>query len=173
MTPRPKRARPTPPPPKTPRSLDQADTTDWKAEAERWKGLARKHEDRAKANATAARELDDARKQSMTDVERAVAEARIEARRETLVETGARLVDAEVRAAAAGRAVDVTALLEATDRQRFIGEDGEPDTKAIRTWVERIAPKTNALPDLGQGTRSSEPLNGDPLEQSLRLKLGM
>lgn len=28
--------------------------TDWQAEAEKWKGLARKHEDRAKANAAAA-----------------------------------------------------------------------------------------------------------------------
>lgn len=40
------------------------------AESEKWKGLARKHEDRSKANVAAARELADLKKAQMTDLER-------------------------------------------------------------------------------------------------------
>lgn len=158
-----------------------ADTApDLAKEVEKWQALARKHEDRAKANATAAKELEKLRTESMSDMEKAIAQARQEAATEATKGFGARLVDAEVKAAAAGRPVDVDALLEGLDRNRFLTDDGEPDQAAISAWVDRIAPVRDeaaaVLPtDLGQGVRpgASAALNGDPLLRDLKSKLGI
>lgn len=130
--------------------------TDWKAEAEKWQGLARKHEDRSKANAAAAKELAEIRKSSMSDIEKAVAEATERTRAETMASIGARLVDAEVRVAASGRQVDVDALLDGMDRSRFIDAAGEVDAKAVKAWIEKLAPeRTTSATDLGQGARGT------------------
>lgn len=138
---------------------------------------ARKWEDRAKANSAAAKELDALKQQSMTDLEKAVEQARKEAASETTRAFGARLVDAEVKAAAAGSSIDVDALLDGLDRSRFLTDDGEPDTDAIGAWVERIAPKGTDGPqtvDLGQGQQGSTPaLNSTQLERDLKSKLGI
>lgn len=155
--------------------------TDVAAELEKWKTMARKQEERAKANAQAAKELDEFKRQSMTDQERAVAEAVDAARKSTIAELSGRLVDAEVRAAAAGRNVDVDALLEGLDRGRFLTDTGEPDRQALTSWIDRVAPvaasqppPAPAWPDLGQGARTdSMALNGDPLLQALKGKLGI
>jgi hypothetical protein len=151
---------------------------DLAAEIEKWKAQARKHEDRAKANAAAAKELEQVRAAAMTDQERAVAEARAQARTETLKEVGAERVADAVRVAAAGRLVDVDALLEGLDRTRFLDADGQPDVAAITTWVDRVAPKPSegpaGFPDLGQGARTpSHALNGDPLTRDLKNVLGI
>lgn len=141
------------------------DGTDWEAEAkrlqadsEKWQGLSRKHEDRAKANAAAAKKLADLERESLPAAEKAAAEAlekgRAEGSAETITKFGRRLVDAEVKAAAAGRAVDVEALLEGLDRGLFLDDDGEPKVKEITAWVEKIAPaKATGQVDLGQGAR--------------------
>lgn len=154
--------------------------TDLASEVEKWKNLARKHEDRAKQNAGAARELEQLRQQSMTDQEKAVAAARNEGRAEALREAAMALVDAEVKIAANGRQTDVESLLEGLDRTRFIDDDGRPKTDAIKAWVEKVAPAaetTGAPPafDLGQGARGrqSMPLNGDPLERALKDAVGV
>lgn len=151
------------------------------AEVEKWKQLARKHEDRAKANAAAAKERDEIKQASMSEQEKAVAEAVSKARAETLAEVGSALVDAEFKAAAAGRSIDVAALLEGLDRSRFVTEDGQADTEAITTWIDRIAPAEEkeparpGFPDLGQGQRGKQDmaLNGDPLLRDLKSKLGI
>ena len=155
------------PPPDTGTENAQPDTgtesdTDWKAEAEKWAEMARRHEARAKGNANAARELETLKQQAMTDTERAVAEAVTAARRDLATEFGGRLVDAEVRAAAVGLAVDVDTLLEGLDRRRFLTEEGEPNVRAIKTWMSKVAPKaaeaTGPAPlDLGQGQRPGSP----------------
>jgi membrane protein involved in colicin uptake len=152
-----------------------------KADAERWKALARKHEDRAKANASAAKELEELRKQSMSETERAVAEARAEARRDAMRELGSRVVDAEVRAAAKGRVADVDALLEGLDRSKFLNDDGDADAAAISKWIDRIAPAAgdtddqgDPFPDIGQGARGGDSagLGSDPLLQTLKNSVG-
>lgn len=149
----------TPPPaPEPAPEPSPAQETDWKAEHEKTLREARKWEERAKSNSTAAKELEQLRKASMSEQEKAVESARSEARSEALRTVGGRLVDAEVKVAAAGRNVDVDALLEGLDRGRFLSDDGEPDSKAITAWVDRIAPKANGepasvFPDLGQGRR--------------------
>ncbi len=155
------------------------DVTQLTAEIDKWKSLARKHEARAKENAEARKELDAVRAESMTEQEKAVAEAVAAARAEVLAEVGAHLVDAEVKAAATGRGIDVEALLDGLDRKRFLGEDGKPDVEAITQWIERLSPKQEKneprFPDLGQGQRgrSSMPLNGDPLLRDLKTKLNI
>lgn len=145
--------------------------TDWQAEAQKWKEQSQKQEQRAKANAKAAKELEEFRTSSMSDQEKAVAEAEARGRTTALQEAGARLVDAEVRVAAAGRSADVDALLEGLDRTKFLTDDGEPDSDAIKAWVDRIAPaKTETAEqgqgpltaiDLGQGSRESTPIGDD------------
>ncbi len=159
-----------------------ADTApDLAAELEKWKAQARKHEDRAKANAAAAAELEQLRQQTMTDQEKAVEEARRAARAEVLAEVGASRVDDAVRVACAGRSVDVDALLDGLDRHRFLAEDGTPDRDGIAAWVDRIAPaptedQAAGVPDLGQGARAglmSSPLDSDPLMRDLKAKLGI
>lgn len=126
---------------------------DLAAEVDKWKALARKQEQRAKANADARRELEELKAQSMTDMEKAITAAREEAAAEAAKGFGARLVDAEVKAAAAGRQVDVGALLEGLDRTRFLGDDGNPDTDAITAWLDRLTPPapTPPVPDTGGG----------------------
>lgn len=157
------------PPPSSPASA-APDTgegdTDWEAEAKKWKDLARKHEERSKANLTAAKELEQLRQSAMTEQEKAVAAAKAEGRTEALRTIGARLVDAEVKAAVAGRNVNVEALLDGLDRSRFLDDEGEPNTRAINAWVEKLAPpvdptRTAWPPDLGQGARGAPPSGAD------------
>jgi hypothetical protein len=155
---------------------------DLTAELEKWKSLSKKNEERAKANAAAAKELEQLRQQSMTDQEKAVEQAKSEARAEALRTIGGRLVDASVRVAAAGRIPDesVVVLLQGLDRSKFLDENGEVDEKSVAAFVDGIAPKApepepQGFPDLGQGPRGGNqmPLNGDPLEKSLRNVLGI
>lgn len=107
---------------------------DWKAEAEKWKALSRKHEN---ANATTLRELEQLRQAQMTDSERAIAEAEERGRQAARAETRTELAEARLRVAAAGKVADVDALVELVDLGRFVTEDGV-DTSAIETAVERF-----------------------------------
>lgn len=128
-----------------------------RAEREKWKAESRKQEQRAKANAAAAKELDKVREANLTETEKAVAAARTEGRTEGLRQGSSRIVAAEIRAAAAGRSVNVDALLEGVDTARFIDDDGDVDTKAIGAWVDKVAPageQRPRTPDLGQGART-------------------
>lgn len=156
---------------------DQA--VDMAAELEKWKAQARKHEERAKANAKAAKELEEFRQQSMSETEKAIEQARTEGRRTALVEAGTRVAAAEIRAAASGRLSDdqVATLLDNVNLARFITEDGEVDRNAVVTLVDGIAPAPTERPplDLGQGARNPQnmPLNGDPVERALKDALGI
>lgn len=120
--------------------VTETETTDWKAEAEKWQALARKNEDRAKGNAAAAKELERVKAAAMTETEKAVAEAKLAGRTEALTAVGARLATAELRAAAAGRVDQATlaGFLEYADLTKFVGEDGEPDAKAIEAAVKKL-----------------------------------
>lgn len=139
-------------------------------------------EARAKAkNADALQaELDELRATTMSETEKAIEQARKEGHAlgstETALAYGSKLVDAEVRAAAAGRNIDVDVLLEGLDRSRFLTE-GEVDSAAIGQWVDKLAPKpgVDSFPDLGQGARPDNQmaLNGDPLLNDVKAKLGI
>lgn len=164
---------------------------DWRTEAEKWKELARKHEERAKANAAASKELETLREKSMSEQEKAVAQAKRDGYAEGLAAGSSKVAAAELRAAAAGRMTEaqVEALLEATNLAAFLGEDGEVDRTKVTKFVDGIAPKAAETeedagagsrpprrPDLGQGARgggSNTALNGDPLLRDLKAKLGI
>ncbi len=139
---------------------------------------ARKWEDRAKANAAAARELEQLRQQHESDQERAIREAVDAARTEERSRLSADRVADAFRAAAAGRDVDVDELVSGINPARFLSDDGNPDRDAVQEWIDKVAPARESSPlDLAQGARHSGTnvpgLNSSQLERDLRAKLGI
>lgn len=163
---------------------DTADTDaiDWKAEAEKHKALARKHEDRAKANAAAARELEQVKAASMSDIEKAVAQAKAEGRSEGLASAATKVVAAEFKAAAAGRleADALATLIDGLNLVAFMDEAGDVDTAKVQSFVDGIAPVAAPAADdpfktldLGQGSRNpTVALNSDELLKAVMDKVG-
>lgn len=98
---------------------------------------------RAKA---AEAELAKLREASMSDQEKAVAQARREADEAARVDergkAGSRLVAAEFRAALAGRLDDkrLPDVIGRLDHRQFLTEDGEVDEKAVRAFADALAP---------------------------------
>lgn len=129
---------------------------DWKAEAAKWKELARKNEARAKANADAATKFEEFRKSQMSEQDLAIAAARDEATNATRREFFGRLAEERFRGAALAAGVD-PAVIEEDLGDRDISklydpETGELNTARIESAVKRLAPKRTAA-DLGQGAR--------------------
>lgn len=131
-------------------------------------------------------ELEQLRKERMSEQERAIADAVAQAKSEAAATYGSRLVAAEFRAAAAGRLSDeqVDTLLSALDLKAFLDDDGDVDTDRVREYVGKIAPAPDPQPsspadllaglDLGQGTRGNTPgLGTTEFEQALRRQLGI
>ena len=107
-------------------------------------------------------ELEKLRASTMSEQEKAVAAAKTEGAREAALTAGRRLAAAEFRAAAAGRLSDAGAALELIDLARFVGDDGEPDTKAIAAAVDKIAaaaalPVNGKTPLVPAGVRGTAP----------------
>lgn len=136
---------------------------DHKAEAAKWKALARKHETQAKTNASAAKELAEVRKSSMTDQEKAVAKARDEAKVEARAEMAAGRAEDAIRFAIGDRlpAGDLDELLADLNLTRFVKEDGTFDRDKVKAYVDRIAPQKRRQVDLGQGARGGGAGSGD------------
>lgn len=135
--------------------------TDMAAEVAKWKDLARKNKHQAKAN---LKELDALKTKSMTDQEKAVDAAKAEGRAEATREVGGKLAEAAIRVAASTRmtAAQLDGLLEGIDASKFLDASGDPDTKAITAWVDKVAPvsdaghkKPNVVPR--EGTTTSKP----------------
>jgi hypothetical protein len=123
--------------------------------------------DRMKAERDAARkeakthqrELEKLRTASLSEQERAVAEAKTTGAQEATLAAGKRLARAEIRAASASAGFDATDLLDDLDLSRFVGDDGEPDEKAIADRVKKwsaMAPKsTRPSGHIDQGPRTT------------------
>jgi len=121
--------------------------------------------DRMKAERNAAtsrakaleRELEQHRKASMTESEKAVAEAVARGRGEATALFAERLVRAEYLAAAAKRnpGFDAAGVLDDLNLARFASEDGEPDSKAIAASVERLVPAASSTTSFDGGARTS------------------
>jgi hypothetical protein len=137
-----------------------------------------KYRTRAK---TAEGEIDNVRKSSLSEAERAVVEAEQRGRASVLEQYGNRLVRAAFIAEAARRnpAYDAEGVLDDLNLTRYLGEDGDPDGKAITAAVTRLVPEPASNPrpvgDADLGARPGPPLalNGDPLLQSIKQKLGI
>jgi len=149
----------------------EADATDWKAEARKW-------EQRAKENKTAVRELEMARQATMTEAEKAVAEAEQRGRTAALTDFGKRLARTEFDAAAARRNPDVDTgkVLEYLDLSRFVTDDGEPDRKAISAAVERLIPAAQAQTagsnGFDLGNRGGTAASNNPMNELIRRQAG-
>lgn len=138
-----------------------------------WRYHARKHETTAKARGdyddlkAKADELEKLKREQMQPDEKALAEARDQAAKdaETKIrsEYAAKLVDAEIKAASAGRMDDTQreVLLDGLDRTRFLTEAGDVDTDKVTAYVNAIAPAgEKRATDLGQGRRDGKPAGG-------------
>lgn len=152
---------PTPPEPKPPAT----DGKDWQAEADKWKSLSRKNEEAAKANAAAAKRLEELEAANKSELERAVDAARKEGESAAQQRANARLVAAEARAAAASKQ-----FRDASDAVRFldlsavaVNDDGDVDADAIGKQLDQLAKEkpyllndprpTRPQGDVGQGPR--------------------
>lgn len=122
---------------------------------------------RLEAKAHAA-ELDKLRAAAMSDQDKAVAEAKAEGRTEALREAGTRIVEATIRAGAAGRSVDVDALLEAVNPAKFLAEDGSVDTAALTAWLNKVAPAAKPVPKVPTGPRGNPPDGKPSMSDALR-----
>lgn len=129
---------------------------------------------------TAKADIEKVRTASLSEAEKAVIEAEQRGRKSVLTEFGQRLARTEFVAAAARRnpGYDAAAVLDDLNLARYISDDGEPDSAAIAKAVERLVPEPSANPrpvgDADLGTRAAPlALNGDPLLNSLKTKLGI
>lgn len=142
---------------------------------EAFKARARTAEKAAK---TAEAELEKLRKATMSEQEKAVAEARAVGRAEAVAEANDRLLRAEIRATAAGKLADpadAAALLG--DLSTFLTADGEPNAKAITSAIDELV---KAKPYLApQGARpwplpggGAKPSNGQSINDVIRQRAG-
>lgn len=125
--------------------------------------------DRVSRLKTRYADYDDLKKRAataMTEQERAVADAEQRGRTAALAGAGERLVRAEFRAAAAGR-VDkdtLAAYLEDVNLGKFLGDDGEPDVKAIEARIGKLAGPVGGTDfDGGARTPGAKPTNMNEL----------
>jgi len=86
----------------------------------------------------AEKELADLRKLAMTEQERAVAEAKAEGKAEAIQTLARKLLEAEVRAQAAGKLADPADAARLLDLDDFLGDDGTYDAKAIGRALDEL-----------------------------------
>ena len=116
-------------------------------------------------------------KASMTEAERLAAEAEERGAQRVRTEYGTRLAQTEFRAAAAARnpGYDVAKALGYVDLSKFLGEDGEPDTKAITAAVADLVPEGGSTPppppSFDGGTRQTA-TGGPSMSQLIRQAAG-
>lgn len=110
---------------------------------------------------------------AMTEQERAVAEAEQRGKSAANTVASSRLARAEFKAAAAGK-VEKDALdgfLEYADLTKFVGDDGEPDGKAIEAVVKKLAGPDRGT-DFDGGARKPASKTTD-MNQLIRQKAGL
>lgn len=97
----------------------------------------------AEKEAKAAKaELEKLRAASMSEQEKAVAAARTEGKTEALKTANARLLAAEVKAAAAGKLADPSDAVSMLDLSKFeIDDDGNVDLKAVSAAIAKLIEK--------------------------------
>lgn len=106
---------------------------------------------------SATAELEKQRQASMSEAEKAVAEAEARGRSAAASEYGKRLATSEIRATAATAGADLNGVFDYLDLGRFVGEDGEPDAKAIEAFVAGLPKKDPGTPSFDGGSRTPPP----------------
>lgn len=135
-----------------------------------------KERDLHKAAKQQLSQITQAQRAAMDEGERKILEARESAAAEVRMQYGSRLAQTEFRAAAAARNAeyDVSKALAYVDLTKFVGEDGEPDTKAIKAAVADLVPQADGSappPSFDGGTRTSSPA-GASMSQLIRQAAG-
>ena len=147
------------PPPSEPAPVD----TDWQAEVNKWKAAARKHEDRAKANFQAAKELETLKESQLSDTDKAVKEAEARGQAAAIAQFGQKIAAAELKAALAGLIPDPAGVIVDLNLAKFVTDTGDVDADAVAALREKyalLAPAKNApAPNLHQG-RQGPPVQG-------------
>lgn len=118
------------------------DGGDLQAQVEKWKAQARKHEQRAKDNANAAKELAKLKRDGMPEQERAVAEAVAKAVAEERAKNGAKLARQAFLAAAKGLIPNPGDVADDVNLHRYVNDEGEVDETGLAELVKRLAPKS-------------------------------
>lgn len=159
------------------------DPTDWQSQAEtlqreldRWKGVARQHEERAKRNADQAKQAQDAITANQTLEQRLASMEKAMAERDVAdLENRGQLALADVRTALADAQIpreDVSAFLALVDPVTTLLKDGVPNEEAIKSLVDslkRIAGKITPDPD--QGRKGGQPPRS--MNDMIRRKAGI
>lgn len=133
-----------------------------------WKQMARKHEREAKKART---EIEELRKASMTDNERAIAEAKAEGRAEAMRETAGMTATAQFRAAVAEAGLSLGDAVDLIDTGKFIGDDGRIDSDGITAAVAKlsaIAPKPQTKPQAPVGAMGTPSAPGQLTRDDLK-----
>ena len=97
------------------------------------------------------------RKATMSEAEKAVLEAESRGRSSATAEFGRRLAAAEFKAKAAQAGADADGFLDLIDVSKFVGEDGEPDSKAIDAAVKRLPKRVSDAASFDGGARRAAP----------------
>jgi translation elongation factor P/translation initiation factor 5A len=144
-------------------------------ELKKWKSLSRANE---KALRAAQAELDKVKQSSMSETERAVAQAKAEGRAEAMREANTKLLHAEIRAAAASVLADPDDAVHLLDLDSFDSENiDRRQIKSALADLVKSKPYLSAAPGNGSGEGgargdSAVALNGDPLLRDLERVVG-
>lgn len=131
-----------------------------------------------KAAKDAQAELDKLRQESMSEQEKAIAQARAEAKTEVLKDANQRVLRSEIKAAAGGKLADpADAVGLLGDLDRFVGDDGEVDSKAISSAIDELIKSKPYL--AANGSRpaplpggGATPPNGISIDDDIRRRAG-
>jgi hypothetical protein len=130
---------------------DKSDKGKGDSEVEKWKALARKHEERAKENAAAAKERDELRAANATESEKAIAEAVKKAVAEERSRGAAALARQVFLAGASGRLENPADVVEDVNLSKYIDANGDVDEDGLAKLIDRLAPKQSGKDDDGDG----------------------
>lgn len=142
------------------------DVDSLKADRDKWKSQSRKHEQRAKANAKAARELEDLRNKNLPADEAALREAEGRGRTAARAELAQQLAGARIEAALTGIVPDPSDIVEELNLAKFVDDDGEIDTDAIDDL------KTKWAARMGNNSEDDDDANGGKPKRKADLKQG-
>lgn len=135
---------------------------DYKAEADKWKGLARKHEQQWKAAKPAVDKLAELEAAGMSDMDKAVKEAEERGRTQAVKTYGEQIAAAKLEAALTGVVPDPSGLVAELNLSKYVTDTGDVDTDAIAAAREKFStqiptPAAPPAPNLHQGRQGQTP----------------
>lgn len=131
-------------------------------------------------NKSLSKQLEEARTAGLSEAEKAIAEAEERGRSTTRLEFGERLARKEFDAQAGRRnpslqPKDIAEILEVVDLKKLLGDDGEPDDRAISAAVARLVPEVasgSQPPPTFDGGSRTPPVAGRSMNDEIRGRLG-